>query len=79
MTNSFEIDVPMKDHPVAVIVKPRADNPQVFDLEYCNEDCGCMFSNEHGIWIYEPHLHAGLLLNAEQIQHLGNEIKLRQQ
>lgn len=75
MANSFEIDVPMKDHPVVVIVKPRENDKNVFDLEYCNEPSGCMFANEHGIWIYEPHAHAGLLLNAEQIQHLGKAIK----
>lgn len=79
MANSFEIDVPMKDHPVVIFVKPRTDNDRAFDLEYCNEYCGCMFVNEHGIWIYEPHAHAALLFNEEQIQHLGAAIKAHQQ
>jgi hypothetical protein len=45
MANSFEIDIPMKDHPMAVIVKPRddANNANVFDLYYCDQLCGCMF------------------------------------
>lgn len=74
MENTFEIDIPMKDHPVVIIVKPRDQDKNVFDLYYCDELCGCMVKNEHGIWIYEPHAHAALLLNAEQIQHLGHEI-----
>jgi len=79
MTNTFEIDIPRKDHPLAVIIKPREDtqNTHVFDLYYCEELCGCMFMNENSIWIYEPHVHAGLLLDAEQIQHLGKEINAR--
>ncbi len=74
MATSFEIEVPMKDHPVVIMVTPRENTRATFDLTYCDEPCGCMFSNEHGIWIYEPHAHAGLLLNAEQIQHLGKAI-----
>jgi hypothetical protein len=75
MTNSFEIDIPKKDHPMAVIVQPReGEKANIFDLYYCDELCGCIFQNENGIWIYEPHAHAGLLLDAEEIQHLGREI-----
>ncbi|WP_345952388.1 hypothetical protein [Mucilaginibacter sp. PAMB04168] len=76
MANTFEIDIPKKDHPIAVIVQSRddADSANVFDLFYCDQLCGCIFKNEHNIWIYEPHAHAGLLLDAEQIQHLGKEI-----
>jgi hypothetical protein len=76
MANSFEIDIPRKDHPMAVIVQPRenAESANVFDLYYCDQFCGCMFQNENSIWIYEPHEHAALLLNAEEIQHLGHEI-----
>lgn len=79
MANSFEIDVPMKDHPVVIMVKPRAGDSNSFDLEYCDEYCGCMFRNEHSIWIYEPHAHAALLFNAEQIQHLGASIQQHQE
>ena len=76
MSQSFEIDIPKKDHPLAVIVKQREEPSEanVFDLFYCDELCGCIFKNEHNIWIYEPHAHAGLLLDADQIQHLGKEI-----
>jgi len=76
MANSFEIDIPMKDHPMAVLVEPRDDakNANVFDLYYCDQLCGCIFMNENNVWIYEPHAHAALLLDAEQIQHLGKEI-----
>ncbi|MFD1255459.1 hypothetical protein ACFQ3S_01510 [Mucilaginibacter terrae] len=76
MANNFEIDIPMKDHPMAVMVQRRdeTDNAHVFDLYYCNEFCGCMFQNQNGVWIYEPHAHAALLFDAEQIQHLGKEI-----
>lgn len=76
MANTFEIDIPMKDHPMAVIVKPREDanSTNVFDLYYCDELCGCIFMNENSVWIYEPHAHAALLLDAGQIQHLGREI-----
>jgi hypothetical protein len=76
MANSFEIDIPMKDHPMAVIVKAREPQTTIptFDLFYCDQLCGCIFRNEHGVWIYEPHAHAALLLDAEQIQHLGKEI-----
>ena len=74
--SSFEIDIPMKDHPLVITVK-QADNAepqQKFDLYYCGELCGYIFCNEHNVWIYEPHQHAGLLLDADQIQHLGKEI-----
>ena len=76
MINTFEIDIPRKDHPMAVIVKRRdeTDNANIFDLYYCDELCGCMFQNENSIWIYEPHAHAALLFNAEEIQHLGKAI-----
>ncbi|QJD94543.1 hypothetical protein HH214_00970 [Mucilaginibacter robiniae] len=76
MANTFEIDIPMKDHPMAVVVKSRDDESTavVYDLFYCDQLCGCIFKNEHSIWIYEPHQHAGLLLGPEQIQHLGKEI-----
>jgi hypothetical protein len=79
MKNAFEIDIPMKDRPMVIMVKPReADASNVFDLYYCDELCGCLVKNEHNIWIYEPHAHAALLLNAEQIQHLGQEIGAHQ-
>lgn len=76
MTQSFEVDIPMKDRPMAVMVRPRneTDKANVYDLYYCEQLCGCIFKNEHNIWIYEPHAHAGLLLDAEQIQHLGQKI-----
>jgi hypothetical protein len=73
--NTFEIDIPRKDHPLAVIVQPRkGEETNIFDLYYCDELCGCIFQNENSVWIYEPHAHAGLLLNAEEIQHLGKAI-----
>jgi hypothetical protein len=76
MATSYTINIPMKDHPMEVVAKQREDagSANVFDLYYCDELCGCIFKNEHNIWIYEPHAHAGLLLNAEQIQHLGGQI-----
>ncbi|WP_295769330.1 hypothetical protein [uncultured Mucilaginibacter sp.] len=76
MQNVFEIEIPKKDHALAVKVQRRekAEEANVFDLYYCDELCGCIFKNEHNIWIYEPHAHAGLLLDADQIQHLGHEI-----
>jgi hypothetical protein len=75
MMNTFEIDIPRKDHPLAVIVQPReAKEANIFDLYYCDELCGCIFKNENNVWIYEPHAHAGLLLDAEEIQHLGKAI-----
>jgi hypothetical protein len=75
MMNTFEIDIPRKDHPLAVIVQPReGEETNIFDLYYCDEFCGCIFQNENSVWIYEPHAHAGLLLNAEEIQHLGKAI-----
>ena len=79
MATSFEIDIPRKDHPMAVIVTSRDDreSANVFDLFYCDQLCGCIFHNENGIWIYEPHAHAALLLDAEEIQHLGREISER--
>ncbi|MBS7565176.1 hypothetical protein KHS38_12255 [Mucilaginibacter sp. Bleaf8] len=73
MENTFEIDIPMKDHPMVIMVKPRSESNS-YDLFYCDELCGCFFKNEHSVWIYEPHAHAALLLNAEQLQHLGQEI-----
>ncbi|MVN91548.1 hypothetical protein [Mucilaginibacter aquatilis] len=76
MQNVFEIEIPKKDHAIAVKVQRRekSEEANVFDLYYCDELCGCIFKNEHNIWIYEPHAHAGLLLDASQIQHLGHEI-----
>lgn len=64
---------------MVIIVKPEQDSElkEKFDLYYCDELCGYMICNEHGVWIYEPHQHAGLLLNAEQIQHLGRKIESR--
>jgi hypothetical protein len=76
MANTFEIDIPRKDHPLVVIVQPR-DNESaanVFDLYYCEQLCGSIFKNEHSIWIYEPHAHAALILDAGEIQHLGAAI-----
>lgn len=79
MATSFEIDIPRKDHPMAVIVTSRdvKESAKVFDLFYCDQLCGCIFQNENSIWIYEPHAHAALLLDAEEIQHLGREISER--
>ncbi len=79
MTSSFEIDIPKKDKPIAVTVQPRneTDKANVYDLYYCEQLCGCIFKNENGVWIYEPHAHAGLLLSPEQIQHLGTEIEAK--
>lgn len=79
MATSFEIDIPRKDHPMAVIVTSRdvEESAKVFDLFYCDQLCGCIFQNENSIWIYEPHAHAALLLDAEEIQHLGREISER--
>jgi hypothetical protein len=78
MTTSFEIDVPMKDHPVAIVVTPKEDTDNVYHLSYCDEPCGLMLCNENGVWIYEPHAHAALLFDAEHIQHLGAAIKQHQ-
>ncbi len=75
MANTFEIEIPKKDHPIMVMVKPRdGSEANIFDLHYCDQLCGCIFMNENRIWIYEPHAHAGLLLDAGEIQHLGKAI-----
>jgi hypothetical protein len=64
---------------LAVIVQSResAESVDVFDLFYCDQLCGCIFANENGVWIYEPHAHAALILDADEIQHLGREISER--
>ncbi|WP_462265155.1 hypothetical protein [Mucilaginibacter sp.] len=74
MRNAFEIDVPMKDRPVVIMVTPRENESNVFDLSYCNEPCGCIFCNENNVWIYEPHAPAALLFDEVQIKHLGAAI-----
>ncbi len=76
MSKAFEIDIPMKDRPMAVMIKQReeAETANVFDIYYCDELCGCIFKNENNVWIYEPHAHAALLLDDTQIQHLGKGI-----
>jgi len=74
MAQPFDISIPMKDHPMIVTAQSKPDTSNTYDLYYCDALCGCIFCNEHNIWIYEPHAHAGLLLNAEQIQFLGKEI-----
>ncbi|MCJ8209535.1 hypothetical protein MUY27_07430 [Mucilaginibacter sp. RS28] len=71
--NPFEVAIPMKDHPMMITVKP-GENENTYDLFYEDELCGYMICNEHNVWIYEPHHHAALLLDADQIQHLGSEI-----
>lgn len=40
MENTFEIDIPMKDHPMVIMVKPRSESNS-YDLFYCDELCGC--------------------------------------
>lgn len=73
--NSFEVTIPMKDHPMVITIK-AADKESTYDLYYDNELCGCLFCNEHNVWIYEPHHqhHAALLFDPEHIQQLGHEI-----
>lgn len=72
--NTFVVNIPMIDHPLVVEVRPRQDANNSYELYYNNELCGGIFCNEHNIWIYEPHHHAALLLNEDQIEHLGAEI-----
>lgn len=72
--NTFEVAIPMKDHPLVISVKQRENKTSTYDLYYNNDFCGCIFCNEHNVWIYEPHHHAALLLDEEQIMHLGHEI-----
>lgn len=73
--NPFDVEIPMIDRPLVITVKLRdGQTPPVHDLYYCNELTGCLFCNEHNVWIYEPHQHAALLLNEEQIKHLGKAI-----
>lgn len=75
--NSFDIEIPMKDHPMVVTIHPAPDKESTYNLYYSDELCGCMFCNEHNVWIYEPHHHAALLLDEEHIKHLGHEISQR--
>jgi hypothetical protein len=76
MTNSFDISIPMKDHPMIVTIQPRKDenNIQVYDVYYSDAICGFFFCNEHNVWIYETHEEPSLLFNEDQIKHLGKEI-----
>jgi hypothetical protein len=74
--STFYIDIPRHDHSMTVRVNgPQEENKRSYELCYNEQTCGSIIQNEHGIWFYEPHEHAGLLLNPEEIQHLGKEIK----
>ena len=73
--NQFNIDIPRKDHTMEIKVeKVEGEKQPTFNLFYCDQFSGCMYCNEHSIWIYEPHGHEALLLSAEEIQHLGKQI-----
>jgi hypothetical protein len=73
--NPFEVEIPMKDRPLVITVKHRAEaNASVYDLYYADGLCGYMYCNEHNVWIYKPHLNAALLLDESHIQHLGKAI-----
>lgn len=71
----FNIDIPRKDHSMKIrIEKLEKGSRPIYNLFYNDQLSGCMFDNENGIWIYEPHAHEALLLSAEEIQHLGKQI-----
>ena len=73
--NTFHIDIPRKDHTMKIRVEKADSGPKrTYNLFYNDQFSGCMFDNENGIWIYEPHAHEALILNAEEIQHLGKQI-----
>ncbi len=73
--NSFHIDIPRKDHTMTIRVED-ANKPKLtaYNLFYNDQLFGCLVCNENNIWIYEPHAHEALILNAEEIQHLGKQI-----
>ncbi|RYE28524.1 MAG: hypothetical protein EOP42_16670 [Sphingobacteriaceae bacterium] len=73
--NPFNIEIPRKDHNMIVRVE-NADKPKLtaYNLFYEDQLFGCLVCNENNIWIYEPHAHEALILNAEEIQHLGKQI-----
>jgi hypothetical protein len=73
--NSFHIDIPRKDHTMTIRVED-ANKPKLtaYNLFYNDQLSGCLVCNENNIWIYEPHTHEALILNAEEIQHLGKQI-----
>jgi len=72
----IHVDIPRKDHSMKIRVEKMEKKPQPsYSLFYNDQLCGCMVDNENGVWIYEPHAHEALLLSAEEIQHLGKQIK----
>ncbi len=71
----FNIDIPRKDHTMKIQVEKRErELQQTYNLFYNGQLFGCLVCNENNIWIYEPHAHEALILNAEEIQHLGKQI-----
>lgn len=73
--SSFNIDIPRKDHTMEIRVeKAEGEKQPTYNLYYCDQYSGCIFCNENNIWIYQPHAHEALILNAEEIQHLGKQI-----
>lgn len=73
--NMFSVVIPKKDHNIEIRVeKVEGQARPTFNLFYCDDPAGVMYCNEHNIWIYEPHGHEALLLNREEIEHLGKNI-----
>lgn len=73
--NPITIEIPRKDHNMTVRVE-NANKPKLtaYNLFYEDQLFGCLVCNENNVWIYEPHGHEALILNAEEIQHLGKQI-----
>ncbi len=73
--NPFNIEIPRKDHPMTVRVEnSNKPNLTAYNLFYEDQLFGCLVCNENNVWIYEPHAHEALILNGEEIQHLGKQI-----
>ena len=73
--NKFKVTIPRKDHGMEIeVLEAEGEKRPTYNLSYNDETVGCMYCNEHNIWIYEPHGKEALLLNAEEIQHLGKNI-----
>lgn len=73
--SSYYIEIPRKDHTMKIRAeKAEKESRPTYNLFYNDQVSGCMMDNENGIWIYEPHAHEALLLSAEEIQYLGQQI-----
>ncbi|RYE28316.1 MAG: hypothetical protein EOP42_17205 [Sphingobacteriaceae bacterium] len=73
--STFNIDIPRKDHTMTVRVEDANKlKLTAYNLFYEDQLFGCLVCNENNVWIYEPHAHEALILNAEEIQALGKQI-----